>query len=44
MRKLMIASVLLVLLNVQGCANSFETFALGAVVGAAAFSCSRNCY
>ena len=44
MRKLMIVSVLLALLNIQGCATSFESFVLGAVVGGVALGCSRNCY
>ena len=44
MRKFLIGGVLMALLNVQGCATNLETFALGALVGATAFSCSRNCY
>lgn len=48
MRKILLTSVLLTLITLQGCATSGENFLLGALVGGAiassASACSRFCY
>ncbi|MGI4857224.1 MAG: hypothetical protein ACRYHA_10010 [Janthinobacterium lividum] len=49
MRKLVMVSVLLTLLNLAGCATTFENLAAGAVlggvlVGSTLSGCSHYCY
>jgi len=48
MRKILLASTLLTVLSLQGCATSGENLLLGALIGGAiassASACSRFCY
>jgi hypothetical protein len=43
MRALILAAALLILVNVQGCANSFETFMLGGLAGGTLLGCTHYC-